>query len=181
MNTPVQICVNYHIVQTDKESGEVLYEVESPNLVVRLGREYVLRGLFNLSPTSFLYMGAGASSTAATIDDTQLEYELIGNVSRKTGKNTSGGSITAADILSGTYSVGGGTYYELLPIQVTYDGSTDGNVDATFTEYALFDSATLPGTPTATSGKMFNRYIPPGLGTTLTSSTLLTVTANIYI
>ena len=176
----LDLTVIYHVIHSDKNTGEILEEFSSPNLVVKLGREHVIRNLFNLSGTQFLYMGAGSSSTAATVDDTRLEYELIGNANRITATNTSGGALSGSDIQTGTYSVSGNTFYKLLPVQVEYDGATDGNQDEFFIEYALFSSNTLPVTPTSTSGVMFNRYVAP-TGITLTASTVLTVIANIYV
>lgn len=180
MSNSIPICVQYKVTKTEKDSGEVLYEETSKNLVVKLGREYVLRNLFDLTPTTFLAMGVGVSSTDATVNDTRLTYELIGNATRVTLTNTSGAPLSSSDIQNGTFSVDGGTYYKKLPVQVIYDGTTDGNVGAFFAEYAIFDTDVLPVTPTSTSGIMFNHYVPNS-SIELGPTTIITVIANIYV
>ena len=176
----IQLHVVWDVTHKEKESGEILSHTQSPNLVVNVGREYILRDLFNLSGTDFLYMGAGSSSTTATVSDTRLTYELIGNADRKNLLNTSGGALDPSDIETGPYTVNAQTYYKRLSVQVEYDGDTDGNVDQVFQEYGIFSSDTLPGTPTSTSGLMFNHYIAPS-PITLTAGSTLTITANIYV
>ena len=173
------MCVQYHIILTETETGRVVQETKSNNLITKVGKEYILRDLFNLTGATFVAMGIGIDTATATLDDTRLGIEAIADSARKTLTNTSGAALSSSDIQSGTYSVDGGTYYKKLTVQAIYDGSTDPNVDEDITEYAIFSTATLPGTPTGTSGLMFNHYVP-GTVTTLTAATTLTVRANIY-
>ena len=180
----IPISVQYEVTQTDNITGEVIYSVKSPNLVVKTGREYVLRNLFDLTGTDFVAMGAGASSNTATVDDTRLTYELIADTNRKTLTNTNGDPLSSSDIQTGTYTVEispgvDATFYKLLTVQVIYDGATDPNVDSYFAEYGIFNTDTLPGTPTGTSGIMFNHYTP-GSSIQLSAATTITVRANIY-
>lgn len=169
---PLQFAASFHVVNRDNDTGEILYEFEQSNLVVKVGRSAILDFLFGTgSPSAFLYLGAGPCSTAATVDDTRLTYELIANASRK--------NPTVSAISTGTYTISGNTYYKTIQLQTSFVGASDSNVDETFREYALFDSDTLPGTPTSTSGRMLNHLIAPG-DTVLYSSSTITVTINVY-
>lgn len=131
------------------------------NLVVNTGRTQLLSLAFVPSASSiggFYYLGVGASATAAAVTDTRLTYELIGNATRKTLTNTNGNQPTSADIQLETITVSGCTFYEKIVLQATYT-TGDGNNNNTFNEYGVFTSATLPVSPTGTSGTMFNHYI----------------------
>jgi hypothetical protein len=108
----------------------------------------------------FYYLGVGASSTSATVLDTRLTYELIGNLTRKTLLDTNSQTPQTGDIQTQTIVIGGSTFYQFIALQATYT-TTDGNNNNTFAEYGLFTTGTLPVTPTSTSGTMFNHYIDP--------------------
>lgn len=143
--------------------GEPNHRSISENLVVNTGRTQLISMAFVPSASAiggFYYLGVGASSTTAQVIDTRLTYELIGNPTRKTVTNANGVTPTTGDIQLQTITVGGCTFYEYIVLQTTYT-TTDGNNNNTFAEYGLFTLAALPGSPTGTSGIMFNHYIDP--------------------
>ena len=114
----------------------------------------------------------GASATAAAVTDTRLTYELVGNLTRKTLLDSNNNPVSTGAIQLQTIVVGGITFYEFIVLQATYL-TTDGNNNNTFAEYGIFDSATLPGTPTSTSGTMFNHLIDPNPGFKSTTNQVL--------
>lgn len=171
-STPLELTSVFHIVKTDNITKEVLFEEKVENLVTKVGREDILNFVFAAaSASSFIYLGAGASSTAATVNDTRLTYELIGNANRKT--------CSVGAVSTGTYTISGNTYYKTVALSSSYDGDTDGNAGQTFREYGLFNINTLPGTPTSSSGRMFNHLVA-GSDTTLSPGTTITITINVY-
>lgn len=152
------VLAQWHI-KAINECGEVVHEEKKENLIVKTGRADVLQLLFDLSGVALNAMGAGACSTAATVDDTRLNYEHILNPTRKDLTNTDGDPLDVADIVDETYTDGlGNTYYKKLVLQATY-AAGDLNNGHPFQEYGLFSTATLPGTPTGTSGVMFNHLV----------------------
>lgn len=143
--------------------GEVSHHSRSENLVVNTGRTQLMSMAFVPSASAiggFYYLGVGASSTAAAPGDTRLTYELIGNPTRKTLTDSNGLTPQTGDIQTQTIVIGGVTYYQFLELQSTYT-TTDGNNNNTFAEYGLFTTGVLPGSPTSSSGTMFNHYIDP--------------------
>lgn len=145
------------------------------NLIVNTGREQMIRLLMGFTSgeagTPFIAMAVGASATTAVVGDTRLEYELIGNATRKALTNvsnvtlTSGG--TGSDIESESIQVAGElavddkwTFKRKIRVRATYE-IDDGNNGNTFREYGLTSTLTKPGTPTSTSGNLFNRFIDP--------------------
>lgn len=150
--------VTWNIIVRDEE-GNLVSEREMTNLVVNTGRDLLLKDLFMLSGSSgVVCLGVGASTTAAAVTDTRLTHELIGNATRKPLVNTSNAALSGSDIVAETTTIGGVVYYKKLVCQATWD-VTDGNNGNQFGEYGLFTTATLPGTPTGTSGIMFNHLI----------------------
>lgn len=151
------------------------------NLVVNDGRTRVLSLAFVPSASTglggFYWLGVGASATPAAVTDTRLTYELIGNATRKFLTNTNGNTPSTGDIQLETVTVSGCTFYEKLVLQAIYQ-TTDGNNNNTFNEYGIFTTGTLPGSPTSSSGTMFNHYIDPSPAT---KSSLNTVTAVVTI
>lgn len=141
--------------------GRVVEERELKNLVVNTGREMLLRTLFMVGASSgVVAMGVGASSTAATVNDTTLTYELTGNGIRKPLTNTSGAALSASDIVTEVVTISSVTYNRKVVAQAVWELSegVNGNV---FGEYGLFSSTATPGTPVGTSGVMFNHLIDP--------------------
>lgn len=150
--------VTWQIIERDINGVEVSSR-EMTNLVVNTGRDMLLKDLFMLTGSSgVVCLGVGASTTPATVSDTRLTHELIGNATRKTLVNTSNAPLSASDIVSETTTISGVIYYRKLVCQATWDVS-DGNNGNQFGEYGLFTSVALPGTPTGTSGTMFNHLI----------------------
>lgn len=152
--------VTWRIIERDLE-GNVVSDHEATNIVVNTGREQTFRNLFAVGASGpFIAMGVGASATSANVTDTRLTYELIGNPSRKLLFDKTNGSLDNADIESETVAISGVTYYRKLVVQSTWD-STDSNNGNQFAEYGIFTTTTLPGSPTGTSGVMFNHFIDP--------------------
>lgn len=165
----------WHIKAENIYTGETIYEEFSHNVVVKTGRAMVLELIAGTpTATSMPHMGIGASSTAATVNDTRLVHELIGNASRKTTTDSSGGSRDASDIQDEQITIDGCTFYKKLTLQAVYNGATDGNQNQPVREYGLFSTWILPGTPTGTSGTMYNRFVAANT-IILDSSTVLTV------
>ena len=167
-------------IQKDYQDGTQSVS-KGHNLVVNDGRTRILSLAFVPSASTglggFYWLGVGASATPATVTDTRLTYELIGNPTRKFLTNTNGITPTTGNIQLETVTVSGCTFYEKLVLQAIYS-TTDGNNSNTFNEYGIFTTATLPGSPTSTSGTMFNHYIDPSPAT---KSALNTVTAVVTI
>ena len=123
-------------------------------------------------------MGVGASATAAQVTDTQLTYELIGNAYRKTLTDINGNTPNTTDIVTASAVIGGCTFYQYIQLQAIYTTS-DGNNGNVFNEYGLFSTTVLPGSPTSSSGVMFNHYIDPS-PVTKSSSNQVTALVTIY-
>lgn len=162
-------------------AGNLISSHEYKNAVVNVGREQVVRFLFGFGgASSIVAMGVGASSTYNTtassgvsVEDTRLTYELIGNPTRKTLTNTNNTSLSISDYSLETTTVSGTTYYSKIVVQAQY-AAGDGNNGNVFNEYGLFTTDTLPLTPTASSGLMFNRFVDPA-PITKTASNSITV------
>jgi len=158
LNSFVPCHVMWSIIERD-EWGNVIEEREMSNLVVNDGRDMLLKDLFMLTGSSgVVCLGVGASTTTASVTDTRLTHELIGNPTRKSLVNTSNAALSPSDIVSETATISGVVYYKKLVCQATWDVS-DGNNGNQFGEYGLFTTNVLPGTPTGTSGTMFNHLI----------------------
>ena len=146
--------------------GNVISDRELKNLIVNSGRTRQFQNLLGLSASgSFVAMAVGASTTAAQVTDTRLTYELIGNPTRKPLTNTSGAALSASDINTATQIIvinasSSATFYQNISVQATYN-SGDLNNGNQFGEYALASTAVLPGTPTSTSGVIYNHLIDP--------------------
>jgi len=156
------ILVQWDILTHDLE-GKLLSESSATNLVVNTGRTQLLGLAFVPSLSSsggFYSLGVGASAIAASVTDTRLTYELIGNSTRKLLTDTSGLTPTNTDIVLETTTIGGCTFYEKIVLQAVFSAG-DGNNGATFNEYGIFTSNALPASPTGISGNMFNHYIDP--------------------
>lgn len=166
------VCVEWKISTTpvDDQTLEPIgntHVSEDYNLVVNSGRTRLMSLAFIPSASAaggFYFLGVGASSTTAQVADTRLTYELVGNLTRKSLVNSNNLTPGTGDIQLQTITISGVTFYEYLVLQATYL-TTDGNNNNTFAEYGIFDSGTLPGTPTATSGTMFNHFIDPNPAT----------------
>ena len=166
----------------DAFTGEITYESDPHrNLVVKGGRDLALRDIFGLTASTAVIAGCvGACSTAATVNDTTLAYEHIGNATRKALTNTSDAALTSSDIADVVYvdPITSVTFYKKLPIKYSYLTS-DGNINQPFREYSLNTSITLPTTPTGSSGTMFNRLVD-SVTQTKTPTNVITVFVNIY-
>lgn len=120
-------------------------------MIVKAGKEDLLKLLFNLSGQAALVaLGAGSGSTAATVDDTTLETELTGNATRKSLTKLDGG--TPLIVEDETTTIGANTYHKKVACRAIFP-TTDGNNGSDFREFALFSSATFA------AGIMFNRYV----------------------
>lgn len=158
----VPIRVEWSVVKKDKLSGEVLQSSHDPNVVVKDGRTLIQQLLFGFATASSLAVGIGASSTTATVNDTQLTYEHIANPTRYGYTDSAGGSFTIADVAQDeTITIDSCTYYKKSVLLVTIDGDTDLNTGQPVQEVALFTTQALPATPTSSSGTMITHYILP--------------------
>jgi hypothetical protein len=166
-------------VAARNEAGEIVSRETDQNIVVIGGRENVLNLLFALAASSTVVaLGAGASGTAATATDTRLNYELVGNASRKPLTNTSFAPLSSADVVLETFVDGfGETYYTKIIVQGVYQ-LVDGNNGQPFQEYGLFSTTALPGTPTSTSGIMFNHFVA---GAPVVKDNTITITVQVTI
>lgn len=144
-------------------------------MIVKTGKEEMLKLLFNISGSAFTALGAGSGSTAATVDDTRLETELIANATRKGLTKTDG--TTPLTVENDVTTIGSNTYHKKLVCKASFL-SGDSNNGSNFREYGLFSTSTLPGTATSTSGIMFNRYVA-GANIAKDSSTQIDVTTTV--
>lgn len=160
-------CAVWRIIEKDLH-GNVVRDRTIHNLVTNAGRDQVILNTFMLAGSGgFVALGVGASTTPASVSDTRLTHELIGNATRKTLTNTSGAALSPSDIvtypsgiaitLNGTSTV---TFYKSITCQAVYN-SGDANNGNQFGEFGLFTTVTNPATPTSTSGGMYNHLIDP--------------------
>lgn len=155
----------WKIVEHDIE-GNLISEREMKNLITNTGRTQFFVNTFAMTASGgFVALGVGASTTAAAVTDTRLTHELIGNAARKPLTNTSGAALSPSDVVTATTSIvlnatSTATFYQNMSCQAVWN-SGDLNNGNQFGEYGLFTTATLPGTPTSTSGTMFNHLIDP--------------------
>ena len=181
----VSMCCLWRIIEHDL-LGNIVSDKTKANLIVNSGRSQLIANALGLTGSSaIIALGVGASTTAAQVTDTRLTHELIGNATRKALTNTSGAALSPSDITtypSGTAIVlnatSTATFYQSITAQAVYD-SGDGNNGNQFGEYGLFTTVTLPGTPTASSGVMFNHLIDAS-PTTKTASNSITAQVTLY-
>jgi len=175
------IAAFWRIIHTDNITGEVLYESEDKNVVVDNGRALNAYDVFGLGASAtVIALGAGACSTAAVHTDSHLNYEHILNATRKTLTNTSGAALTTPDVVSTSFTDSfSEPYYRKITVQSVFNGASDGNVNQPFQEFGLFTTTVLPGTPSGTSGTMYNHFVANS-AVILTSTTTLTVQCTIY-
>lgn len=155
----------WKILEHDK-AGNLVSEREMKNLITNSGRtQFFLNLLAMTASGGFVALGVGASTTTAQVTDTRLTHELIGNTARKPLTNTFGAALSPSDIVTATTAIvlnvtSTATFYQNISCQAVWN-SGDLNNGNQFGEYGLFTTATLPGTPTSTSGTMFNHLIDP--------------------
>ena len=171
-------------IQEHDKAGNLIDEKEIKNLITNSGRTQFFRNMFALAASGgFVAMAVGASTNTAQVTDTQLTYELIGNASRKPLTNINGLALSNSDIVTGTTTIvlnatSTCTFYESMAVQATYSTS-DGNNGNQFGEYALASTLALPGTPTASSGVIFNHLVDPA-PTVKTAANSITAVCTIY-
>ena len=149
----------WRVICENVETGEIIEE-SGTNLITNAGRQDILALLFALSASSVMCaLGAGACATPANVTDTGLNYEYIGNATRKPLTNVAGAPLSSSDIVSETWTDPntGIEYYQRLSVQSVYLAA-DPNVGP-MQEFGVFNTLTLPGTPTGTSGSMLNHYV----------------------
>lgn len=162
---PTSVCGIWRKIERNLD-GDVVQDVVLKNLVTNVGKDQLIANLLALTASAgVIALGVGASTTTATVSDTRLTYELIGNATRKTLTNTSGAALSPSDIVTGNTTIvinatSSATFTKSITCQATYN-SGDGNNGNQFGEYGLFTLVTNPGTPTSTSGVIFNHLIDP--------------------
>jgi hypothetical protein len=153
----INMLCEWHIKARNKYTGEILYEETYYNVIVKTGREDMLKLLFNLTgQVPLVALGAGSGSTAADEADTRLETELIANATRKSLTKTDGS--TPLIVETDEVTIMGTDYFKKVVCRGVFL-SGDSNNGSNFREYGLFTTLTLPGTPTGTSGIMFNHFV----------------------
>lgn len=141
----------------NRKTGEPGYFVHEPNLVVDTGRVQVAALLLGMSgAVNFVAHAVGEGTTNPDNADTRLETELIGNATRIALTDSAGSTLDTADITNDT-SVS--PFRKKVIAQAIYP-ATDGNDGETFSEHAIASTTTLPGSPTGTSGVIYNRFEP---------------------
>lgn len=162
--------------------GNITSVSEKKNVVTLLGRDELFKLLLGFTDASsgspIVAMGVGASAVTGDSSDpnevgNNLQYELIGDSTRQPIYNSSAVALSTADIVSDETTISSVTYYRKVVVQATY-GTSDPNNGNVFKEYGLFTTLVLPGTPTGTSGVMFNRFEDPD-PITKTASNAVTV------
>lgn len=159
-NEGTPVTAVWRIIEKDLK-GNIIADRGGENLVVNTGKEMLLTLLFAMagsSTSAAITCAAGACSTPATLSDLRLPYEHIANSSRKGITNTSGTTLAPGNIESGSFVVNTITYTRRVIAQAIWDGS-DSNLNQPFRDYALMSALLCPGTPTGTSGIMFNHYV----------------------
>ncbi len=168
------------------EKGNVLNEIiwEDPkikegknfNVVTDTGRQLMLNTLYALSGSgSISFMAFGASATAPLHTDDRLTHELIADGTRPQLLNSAGTALTSASTTITTYNDTSYSptysYYAQTVTLGQINGATSLNVNQPIQEVGQATAAACPGTPTGTSGVIFNHYVF-GSPTTLDSSTI---------
>lgn len=169
------------------KNGEVLNELvwedpkiasgENTNVMTDNGRLLILDTLFGLSGSAHpMFMGFGASATAASHLDTRLTHELIADSNRPTITDSAGATLSTSATVLSTYTDTSYTpnyvYYTTGTVMGTINGATSLNVNNPIQEIGIFSLRPCPGTPTGTSGIALNHYVF-GTATTLDASTIL--------
>jgi hypothetical protein len=139
--------------KTNQWEGDLVSHEVGYNKICNNGRDELLKLLFGLSGTDFEAGGVGDSTTATSETHDRLQNELITGTTRKALTDASGGALGSADIAAGTLP-----YFRELTVMWEYPNG-DALDGETFAEFALFSTNVLPGTPTGTSGIMFNRFL----------------------
>ncbi len=158
------------ITAINPDTGEIVNQVKSHNIITKLGRGLMLACLFGLPMASSLpAMAVGDDDTAATVDDDRLGNELLGNATRiQLGSTASTSSSFVAlgdsDVIDDPQTIGGIDYEKSITVRAIYP-KTDGNNGSTMQEFALATTLTLPAISTDQSGWIFNHYVlSPGTG-----------------
>lgn len=172
-------CRKYKLFPGEKElrkdkSGKVLNPIvwedenialnKNYNTVTTVGRQLADYTLFALAGSAFpLFMAMGTGAVAPTVGDTRLEYELIGDTNRVQITLTSGNPLSASAVTATPYS--DSNYTPAYEYQVQFacmgsmNGATSANVDKPIQEIGLVTVLACPGSPTGTSGVLYNHYV----------------------
>ena len=136
-----------------------------------MGKAQLLNRLFALGASPIIALAVGSSNTAAAATDTHLGSENLNTgggdtyTVRPTLTNTAGASLSSGDIVDDPQTISGIFYQKKIIVRGKFL-TTDLPGD-TFYEYGLFDTTTLPGSPTGVSGTMFNHVV---VGTPITKT-----------
>lgn len=161
----------WQIIKREFDTGKILQIVEGENIVVKDGRDMVLRFLSGMTGSSagssFPYLAIGASATdndgvgtGQLVSDVRMTYELIGNATRFTCTDATGGSFDSTDIADDVVTISGCDFYKSLIWKATIP-STDGNDGQPINEVGLATNGFTPATPTTQRGNIFNHFILP--------------------
>lgn len=153
---------------------------ENFNVITDTGKQMMWSTIFGLTGSgTFLTMAYGASSASAVHTDTHLTYEHILDGTRIPLTNQSATQMTQGSVVSlSTFTDSSFSpaisYYTAATVMGTINGATSLNVNQPIQEFGIASNTACPGTPTGTSGTLFNHYIL-GASTTLTSTTTLQI------
>lgn len=159
MNCP--FLIEWELIGKDKDGNVIHHTPPKPNLQVNGGKVQNLNWIGHIAtsaPSGFIFLMIGPCANTPSVTDTTLGggsgYEYIGNSQRIVISNFTVSAETTV------YS--GITFTQKMVGSVTIDGATDLNATvpgSPLQTYGLNSSPTLPGTPTGSSGIMFNELV----------------------
>lgn len=155
------------------------------NVVTDNGRTLIFNTIFAFTGSgSPVFMCFGASSTAANHLDTRLTHELIADGTRPHVTNENGNPFSSSTVTTTSYQDTDYDppydYYVQAIARGDLDGDTSLNVGQPIREVGLNTNVNCPGSPTGTSGILFNHYVYSST-TTLDPGTLFIALAFLHL
>lgn len=163
----------WELIKRDEATGRILQIVEGENIVVKDGRDFVLRFLSGMTGSSaasaFPYLAIGASSVdngevdqTDLVSDVRLTHELIGNATRYVCTDADETSFDSTDIDDDVVTIDGCEFYKSLVWRAFIPG-TDGNDGQPINEVALATHPTTPPAPKTQIGHILNHFVLPSV------------------
>lgn len=161
----------WELIKRDENTGKILQIVEGDNIVVKDGRDFVLRFISGMTGSSaasaYPYLAIGASATdndevgtESLVSDVRMTYELIGNPTRFVCTDDTETAFDSTDIEDDVVTIDDCEFYKSLIWRAFIPG-TDGNDGQPINEVGLATHPTTPPTPTTQIGHIFNHFILP--------------------
>lgn len=165
-----------HITNPILWEDENIKKLDNWNVVTDGGRQLIPYNLFAIGASGFpMFMCFGSGSTPASHLDTRLTYELIADSTRPQITNENGSALSGSTVTLTNYTDDDYDppypYYVQAIVRADIDGDTSLNVGAPIREVGLNTNVNCPGSPTGTSGVLWNHYVYPS-STTLDAGTL---------